>query len=144
MYEEALEYAEKVLKMIPCHDAAIQLKAKALMYLKRFDEYERLIKEAKNKKDIYKKFFLRRDVTKLSFGQTAKLQSLGNFYDMRINNGLDYYDGENFITYAKAVEIKRDEITGGFGLFATREIQPGEIILVDRTIMHSHDQGNMH
>ena len=67
MYEETLEYAEKALKMIPGHDAAIQLKAKALMYLKRFDEYERLIKEAKNK-DIYKTFFLRQDVNKLSFG----------------------------------------------------------------------------
>ena len=65
---------------------------------------------------------------------------------MRFNSEdkLDYYDGENFITYAKAVEIKRDDITGGFGLFATRDIKPGELIMVDRTLQYSHDQGNMH
>ena len=74
MYEEALEYADKVLTMIPCHDIAIQVKAKALMYLKRFDEYEILIEGAKGKK-VYENFFLKQDPDNLSFGQIIKMQS---------------------------------------------------------------------
>ena len=74
MYEEALEYTDKVLTMIPCHDIAIQVKAKALMYLKRFDEYEILIEGAKGKK-VYENFFLKQDPDNLSFGQIIKMQS---------------------------------------------------------------------
>ena len=74
MYEEALEYTDKVLTMIPCHDIAIQVKAKAFMYLKRFDEYEILIEGAKGKK-VYENFFLKQDPDNLSFGQIIKMQS---------------------------------------------------------------------
>ena len=74
MYEETLEYTDKVLTMIPCHDIAIQVKAKALMYLKRFDEYEILIEEAKGK-TVYENFFLKQDPSNPSFGQIIKLQT---------------------------------------------------------------------
>ena len=74
MYEETLEYTDKVLTMVPCHDIAIQVKAKALMYLKRFDEYEILIEEAKGK-SIYETFFLRQDTNNPSFGQLIKMQT---------------------------------------------------------------------
>ena len=144
MYEETLEYTDKVLTMIPCHDIAIQVKAKALMYLKRFDEYEILIEEAKGK-TVYENFFLKQDPSNPSFGQIIKLQTQGNYANMcQDPKDEPYKDGENFIPYATGVEIKRDDITGGFGLFAARDIKPGEMIMVDKTLHFCCDQGKLH
>ena len=55
-----------------------------------------------------------------------------------------YTEGENFIPYANGVEIKRDDITGGFGIFAARDIKPGEMIMVDKTLHFCCDQGKLH